>query len=275
MILGIPLVVLGDIYMGLLPQCQMPIPKALPKLPSVSDHTLNEATSLKNEGYYSGVAKEGKLPSRKWSGDRVVEVLEIVKTEVCSKGKMNTSMGKIIKNALQQFSAHCPITQGRGGRYLAIPEIWPGLHLEGYETALAITWVQMVQLFFSEPPAFLRHYTTRSWLSNGVTLVMIGPAIVEKFGFCQREVSLGSFAGILGLDFRVDCISSYYLAAFPSPILFISTPDLLLFGIFGLDTGLNGCIFPTSYYSRCEQLLDAFQPNARGWYEPVKLHPNC
>ncbi|KAI5983525.1 hypothetical protein EDD15DRAFT_2522126 [Pisolithus albus] len=28
----------------------------------------------------------------------------------------------------------------------AIPEIWPGLHLEGYETASAITRVQMIQL---------------------------------------------------------------------------------------------------------------------------------
>ncbi|KAI5983908.1 hypothetical protein EDD15DRAFT_2521942 [Pisolithus albus] len=85
--------------------------------------------------------------------------------------------------------------------------------------------------FFSGPLAFLGHYTIRSWLSNGVTLVAIGPAVVEKFEFRQREVSPGSFACILGLDFRVDCISSYHSAAFPSPIPFISTPDLSLFAL--------------------------------------------
>ncbi|KAI6002079.1 hypothetical protein EDD15DRAFT_2516322 [Pisolithus albus] len=95
--------------------------------------------------------------------------------------------------------------------------------------------------FFSGPLAFLGHYTTRSWLSNSVTLVAIGPAIVEKIEFRQREVFLGSFARILGPDFRVDRISSYHSAAFPSPIPFISTPDLSLFGIFGRDTEQGKC----------------------------------
>ncbi|KAI5997164.1 hypothetical protein EDD15DRAFT_2517659 [Pisolithus albus] len=85
--------------------------------------------------------------------------------------------------------------------------------------------------FFSGPLAFLGHYTTRSWLSNSVTLVAIGPAVVEKIEFRQREVFLGSFARILGPDFRVDRISSYHSAAFPSPIPFISTPDLSLFAL--------------------------------------------
>ncbi|KAI6002917.1 hypothetical protein EDD15DRAFT_1438152 [Pisolithus albus] len=110
--------------------------------------------------------------------------------------------------------------------------------------------------FFSGPLAFLGHYTTRSRLSNSVTLVAIGPAVVEEFEFCQREVFLGSFACILGLDFRVDCISSYHSAAFPSPIPFTSTPDLSLFG---MSVVLDLYLWSRYWYATLLLSFNAFQ----------------
>ncbi|KAI6096805.1 hypothetical protein EDD16DRAFT_637098 [Pisolithus croceorrhizus] len=61
--------------------------------------------------------------------------------------------------------------------------------------------------FFALPFAFLGLDTTRPELSNGIPRVVIRAALVEKSGFSCGEVSLASFADILGWGARIHLIS--------------------------------------------------------------------